>query len=283
MSRRHTSTLFVPRAGRRGLAVLLHAVVAFAVLAGWSAAAQSTLGTIRGAVNDAQGGVVPGATVVVTDEDTLVTREAVTATPRDFSRSRTCGPAPTRSPPASPVSRRIGAPAWSCVRRRSPAPTSSSKSAASKDVVTVVAEGQNITRREPGDCPRPRRAATARSAAQQPRHPGLPDAQPERRRRLRRHPVPRRTDLWRVVHPGRPAVDRGHLRRALERGTGARRRSLKCRCCPTRTAPNSVAWPASSSRPSAATNQLHGTGVLRLQLQRAERTDLRPDPDRRRA
>ena len=42
------------------------------------AAAQTTLGTIRGTVFDPQQHVVPGATVVVTDESTNVTREAQT-------------------------------------------------------------------------------------------------------------------------------------------------------------------------------------------------------------
>src|SRR3954449_6485346 len=41
------------------------------------AAAQTTFGTIRGTVSDPQQGIVPGATVVATDESTNVTREAV--------------------------------------------------------------------------------------------------------------------------------------------------------------------------------------------------------------
>jgi len=43
-----------------------------------TSAAQTTLGTIRGTVFDAQQGVVPGATIVVTDEATNVAREAQT-------------------------------------------------------------------------------------------------------------------------------------------------------------------------------------------------------------
>src|SRR5215207_10981850 len=42
------------------------------------AAAQTTLGTIRGAIVDSQQSVVPGATVVITDEATGVTREVQT-------------------------------------------------------------------------------------------------------------------------------------------------------------------------------------------------------------
>ena len=40
--------------------------------------AQTTLGTIRGTVVDPQQNIVPGATVVVTDESTNVAREAQT-------------------------------------------------------------------------------------------------------------------------------------------------------------------------------------------------------------
>ena len=53
------------------------AVVLLLGIAG-AARAQSTLGTVRGTVFDAQHSVVPGATVVVTDEATNVTRETVT-------------------------------------------------------------------------------------------------------------------------------------------------------------------------------------------------------------
>ena len=41
------------------------------------AAAQTTFGTIRGTVSDAQQGIVPGVTVVATDEATNVRREAL--------------------------------------------------------------------------------------------------------------------------------------------------------------------------------------------------------------
>ena len=59
-------------ARRATLAVVLLLGIAGAVRA------QSTLGTVRGTVFDAQHSVVPGATVVVTDEATNVTRETVT-------------------------------------------------------------------------------------------------------------------------------------------------------------------------------------------------------------
>ena len=61
------------------------------------AAAQTTLGTIRGTVFDPQQSIVPGATIVVTDEATNVTREAQTDAQGLFEMPRTCGPAPTPS------------------------------------------------------------------------------------------------------------------------------------------------------------------------------------------
>jgi carboxypeptidase family protein len=59
---------------QRALFVLL-TVIAFA--AAVPAGAQTTLGTIRGTVFDPQQGIVPGATVVATDESTNVAREVV--------------------------------------------------------------------------------------------------------------------------------------------------------------------------------------------------------------
>jgi len=56
--------------------VLSAALLAFATAL--SASAQTTLGTIRGTIYDPQENVVPGATVVVTDESTNVTRETQT-------------------------------------------------------------------------------------------------------------------------------------------------------------------------------------------------------------
>src|SRR6185295_18380287 len=53
--------------------VLILAVVIAGVL---PCAAQTTLGTIRGTIYDPQQGIVPGVTVVVTDESTNVAREA---------------------------------------------------------------------------------------------------------------------------------------------------------------------------------------------------------------
>jgi hypothetical protein len=55
-------------------------MVLMIVAAAWPAAAQTTLGTIRGTVFDQQQNIVPGVSVVVTDEATGVTREAQTDT-----------------------------------------------------------------------------------------------------------------------------------------------------------------------------------------------------------
>ena len=57
----------------RGAARLALSVALVVVVAG-AAAAQSTLGTIRGTVQDSTGGVVVGAAVLVTDQDTGVPR-----------------------------------------------------------------------------------------------------------------------------------------------------------------------------------------------------------------
>ena len=56
------------RAGRRARAPALTVPLA----------AQTSLGTIRGTVFDPQQNIVPGATVVITDESTNVTREVQT-------------------------------------------------------------------------------------------------------------------------------------------------------------------------------------------------------------
>jgi len=57
---------------------LLGLLLATLAVAAAPASAQTTLGTIRGTVYDPQQGIVPGATVLVTDESTGVSREATT-------------------------------------------------------------------------------------------------------------------------------------------------------------------------------------------------------------
>ena len=66
----------------RGAYAWVFAALAFVLLLGIAggARAQSIFGTVRGTVFDAQRNVVPGASVVVTDESTNVARDAVTDT-----------------------------------------------------------------------------------------------------------------------------------------------------------------------------------------------------------
>jgi Carboxypeptidase regulatory-like domain len=70
--------------GRRSLRVVATALV-IGLVAALSAEAQITTGTVAGTVKDAQGGVVPGATVVLTNEARgTKSAPAVTSTTGDF-------------------------------------------------------------------------------------------------------------------------------------------------------------------------------------------------------
>ena len=62
----------------RGIAALTALTLVTLAIPMSAARAQTTLGTIRGAIVDPQQGIVPGASVTVTDEATNVSREAVT-------------------------------------------------------------------------------------------------------------------------------------------------------------------------------------------------------------
>ena len=98
--------------------------------------------------------------------------------------ARTCGPARTASRSSPRTSRSSSRRTSSCARRPSRWSTSGSNSAALNETVTVSADAQErSSSREPGRRPRARRAAAARPAAQQPRHPVVPAAEPERGRR----------------------------------------------------------------------------------------------------
>ncbi len=120
-------------------------IVAAAVLvAAVPVAAQSTLGTIRGTVADAQGSVVPGATVVVTDEETSVTREVVSTDAGLFEVSNL-------RPGTYAID--VSLAGFKAVRRTGIILRAASVARADvvlevgdlQDVITVVAEGQNIT------------------------------------------------------------------------------------------------------------------------------------------
>ena len=163
----------------RSVIPVLFLALAVALALGLAAplAAQTSLGTIRGTVFDPQQNIVPGATVVVTDEATNVTREAQTD-------AEGCSRLPNLRPGTYTVTASLSGfkkvqrtgivlRAASVVLVR---PASRSRRARGRgDRHRRRAEQHHA--REPGDRSRARRAAAARPAAQQPRHPGLPDAQ----------------------------------------------------------------------------------------------------------
>ena len=148
MSRLHAATSFIRRVRRPRLLFGTATLLAVAMLAAAPCAAQSTLGTIRGTVSDAQGAVVPGATVIVTDEDTGVVREVVSTTDGLFE-------VPNLRPGTYSVdvnlagfkaSKRTGI----LLRAASVARVDVQLEVGTlQDVVTVVAESQNITVESP--------------------------------------------------------------------------------------------------------------------------------------
>ena len=191
-----------------------------------------------------QQNIVPGATVVITDESTNVTREVQTDAEGLFE-------APNLRPGTYTVTASLSG--FKKVQRtglvlRSAAVVLSDlhlEVGGLEDVVTVTAEGlNNITLESQAIVARPRRAAAARPAAQQPRHPGLPDAQSQRRRRLRfafsssaAAPTARptsRTDSRRA--PASSASCRMPPRVSMP--------SRKCRCSRIPTVRSMAAWPA---------------------------------------
>ena len=127
----------------------LRAVPVFLMLAAAiPAVAQTTLGTIRGTVFDPQQHVVPGATVVVTDESTNVAREAQTDSQGSFEipnlRSGTYTVTATLT--GFSKAQRTGV----LLRAASIAHTDLSLAVGSlEDVVTVTAGGTNITVESP--------------------------------------------------------------------------------------------------------------------------------------
>lgn len=148
MSRMHSSSTS-SSALRAGLLVRLWLIpICLVCLVARSAPAQSTLGTIRGAITDAQGGVLPGASIVITDEDTGVTRDAVTddqglfevanLRPGTYTVDVTLG--------GFKAARRTGLVlrAASTIRTDLPLEVGDVQ-----DVITVVVEGQNISVESP--------------------------------------------------------------------------------------------------------------------------------------
>ena len=175
--------------------------------------AQSFLGTIRGTVTDPQGAAVAG-------RRRPDRRRGDGRAPHRRDRRR--GPLRGDQPAARHLPRRGRDHDLQEVRadRRgragpaaSPAWTSSSSSAAIAETVTVSAEAANNIALESQAVSRGLDEQQLRDLpAEQPRHPGLPAAEPERARRQRRHPVPGRPDLRRLLRPGRPGLDERDLR-----------------------------------------------------------------------
>ena len=129
------------------------------------------------------------------------------------------------------------------------------------ETVTVTAEAQNNITLDSPSISRGLDAQQLRDLPRStPRHPVVPAAQPERRRRQRhRHPVPRarRPTACRTSRTARPRPTPSSARSATRRRASTR--SRRSRCCRIRSAPSTAASPASSSRPSAASNAYHGT------------------------
>ena len=221
----------------------------------------------------------PGATVVITDESTSVTREVQTDAQGLFEIPNLRPGTYTVTATLSRV-QESAADGCGAARRLRRAHRSEPRDRQPRRRRDGDGRRNQHHDREPGDRARPRRTAAARPAAQQPRHPGLPHAQPEHRRRVRQHPVSRRPHLWRVVHPGRPAVERRDLRRALQRRPGARRDSGSAGA--VELVQRGVRRPCRRHRVHETRREpLSRDRVLRLQLERAERPHLRAGAEQR--
>ena len=150
-----------------------------------------------------------------------------------------------------------------------------------EDVVTVTAEGQNNITLESQAIARGLDEQQLRDLPRNSRDiQDFLTLNPERGRRLRRHPVPRRAHLRRLVHPGRPAVERRHLRRAVE--CRARTRRHPGSAGALEFLQRGIRRPGRRDRLDQARREpLPRHVVLRLQLERAERADLRAGAERR--
>jgi hypothetical protein len=86
----------MPLSVRRRSTLLLCAAVAAVIGTAPIARAQVLYGSIVGTVTDGTGATLPGATVVIEQSETKLTRE-LTSDPRVPITSPRCRPAPTRS------------------------------------------------------------------------------------------------------------------------------------------------------------------------------------------
>ena len=240
--------------------------------------AQSVLGTIRGTVTDAQGGMVPKAAVLITDEATGVPR-ALETNAEGFYEASNLRPGTYRveivttsfkkfEKPGVVVSTGGGAARGREARARRD----------HRDGLGLGRGDQQHRRGEPVRLRGSRLAAAARPAAQQPRHAVLPAAEPERPGRRRRHAVPGRPDLRRLLRPGRPGLHERDLRHGRQlrprprrdRGGAGALELLQRR----------VRRPRRRRGHHQARRQpLQRDDVLRLQLRRPQRPHLRPEGD----
>ncbi len=244
------------------------------------ASAQSTLGTIRGTVYDPQQGIVPGASIVITDEATSQTRE-VTADAQGLYEI------PDLRSGTYTVSASLTG--FKKVQRTGVVLRPAAKVIVDlhlevgglEDVVTVTAEGQNNITLES--------QAIAR---------GLDDQQlrdlPRNSRDVQDFLVLNpnvvggfdaiqflggRTYGASYVQDGQPSSGR-HLRRAVERGARPRRDRRSAGA--VELVQRGVRRPGRRHRLDQARRQpVSRHVVLRLQLQRAERAHLRADAQRR--
>ena len=144
MTRLRTSTSRRSTCHRIVRAIFVTLLVCWCIAIARPVSAQSTLGTIRGVVTDAQGSVVPGATVVVTDEATGVTRDVLSNSEGLFEASNL-------RPGTYTVD--VNLAGFKAMRRTGVLLRAASVARVDvqlevgnlQDVVTVVAEGQNIT------------------------------------------------------------------------------------------------------------------------------------------
>ena len=96
----------------RPIALLL-AVGALLLLTPAAARAQVTTADLVGTIKDSTGGVLPGVTVVLTNEATGVSRSATTGAGGTYIFT-SLPPAPTGSPPRCRAFARSSAPEWNC-------------------------------------------------------------------------------------------------------------------------------------------------------------------------
>ena len=262
--------------GRPMRAALRLAVVA-ALLLPAAAAAQSTLGTIRGTVTDPQKQVVAGAAVLITDQDTGVPRVADTNSVGDYE---------VPNLRAGNYRVEINAPNLKPYRVENVV-LRAGETLRVDAALTLAGATEDVTvTAAPGPIQLESQAVTGGVTAKQ--LDNLPRSSRDFQDFLylspnivgdvgrQRLPVPRRPHLRRVVHPGRPALHRRHLRQHRQRRAGPRldRGSAGA----LELLQRGIRRPRRRGRHDAPRHgQVPWHGLLRLQRQRAERAHVRAD------